>query len=240
MNTIPDINEPIRCQITPSTWVTIRVRIVESQLIPALSRIMGAKDPDENAILGLFLPLRALLVTENPDRTYAVLNDLGTIAPEASRSAAEYVIAFHVEFDPDRPDDESALRTLLALVEPVRQARTVKQYIKDAQRGSFDALAPLYAGNRVDPRKRVAASSMLPFGQLARSTFQRICRALVAPKKETKPKIEKKTDSSGSAAPAAIGSPNQQRHTRNDDRIPISSPAIDFQDLSNGEQGELF
>ena len=240
MTTVPDINEPLLCQVAPTTCVTIHIRIVETRLIPALSQIMETVDRKEEAILDLFLPLRALFLTENPDGTYAVLNDLRTIAPEASRSNARYAIAFHVEFDPDRPEDDAAFRTLFALVEPVRQARTVKQYIKDAQRGAFDVLAPLYAGNRVSPRKRVAASSMLPIDQLPRSTFQRICRALLAPKRDPRSKKNKETSTSRSAAPTSSSPPVQPRPTTREDRKSIEKPAIDFQNLSPGMQGELF
>ncbi|MCU7805630.1 MAG: hypothetical protein KZQ96_20780 [Candidatus Thiodiazotropha sp. (ex Lucinoma borealis)] len=231
MTTIPDINKAISCQILPSTWVTIRVLIVEKRLIPALSQVMGTIDDNEETTFGAFIPLRALFVTQNPDGTYAVLNDLRTISPEASHSTADYIITFLIEFDPDRPEDEAIVRTLLALIEPVRQTRTIQQYIKDAQRGAFDAIAPLYAGNRVNPRKRVAASSMLPTGQLARSTFQRIYKALLAPKRKPKAKGSNETGLGESAATNAINSQNQQQHTQKEDRQLVERPGV---------QGELF
>ena len=226
MHKIPKISEPIPGEFAPNTRVNIQVIIVEAGSIPALSELMGTDSSARESVLGVFFPLRALVITQNQD---------GTIAPEATRSTSKYVIAALARFENDGLPEESIIRTLLAKVDPVRQARTNLQYIKDAQRGAFDEFANLYAGDRVDPRKWVAASAMLPLAQLAKSTFQRILKALKAKKKK-----KRKGGQPESGASAIANSPNPDQPEKPKMANTDEDKSVDSKTTRLGDQRELF
>ena len=236
MKTITKITDPISCEIAPGVYAPVQIVVVEIKLIRGLSEITGSNNSVDRPPDGVFLPLRTLFVSRNSDDTFAVLSDLVAISPETARTTAKYVIAALIDSETIDPITESQIRTLLALVEPVRQSRTISQYTNDTQRGAFDELVKLYAGDKLDPRKWVATSLMLPKGQLVRPTFQRAIKALSLLK--TKPAAKKDEaaiseiepiDASDRDKPTKETTPACKQNQSNND--PVFEP---------GEQCELF
>ena len=166
--------------LLPGTQCLSRFAKLKVKQIPALDEIMGSGANPECSAQEPFTPLSTLVVTQNPDNTYAVLNDLELIAPEARRIASQHVWALVVQFNNSNARDEDLMRRHLAFVEPSRCARSHSEFVAATQRGVIDGLPELYVGDHVDPRGYVAVSAILPSGQLARSTFQRIRKSFLS------------------------------------------------------------
>ncbi|HNP63509.1 MAG TPA: hypothetical protein PKH39_06195 [Woeseiaceae bacterium] len=161
--------------------------IVPIHRIPAIDKIVSQHTDTTVATESVFLPSVRIVVTENTNGSFAVLNDLDLILPELTRiesSQIEVTVLDAKTLDPDS-DDEEAMRSFFVNVLPYRHLGNVAGIAEMSSEGLYDSLCRIYGSKRSEPGKFTAVSALFPNKQVAKSTFDRIVAELQEPSKKT-------------------------------------------------------
>ncbi len=200
-------NRTRRRALLPGIHVEGRHEIVDTSKIPALYAIMGSKAATDSIADDIFEPLMSLFLTKNQDDSFAVLNDLTLIEPEASRLTCKHTEAIVLRFADNQRRQEELLRTHLTCVMPARRAHSAKTFIKSAVRGAYDGLVELYADATLDVRGWLACKSLFPNGAFTKPTFQRIKKKTLGPNDQAF-SSKGKSDSTPTDKPDVPGEPS--------------------------------
>lgn len=161
--------------------------VVPIHRIPAIDKIVSQHTDTTAATESVFLPSVRIVVTENTNGSFAVLNDLNLILPELTRiqsNLIEVTVLDTGTLDPDS-DDEEAMRAFFLHVLPYRHIGSVSRIAKFSSKGLYNSLHRVYGSDRSEPGKFSAVSALFPNKQIAKSTFNRIVAERKKPSKKT-------------------------------------------------------
>jgi hypothetical protein len=180
-------------EVVPEIYAPGESETVAIEQVPALQKISCDRRPSDQAINSTFRPAREIYVTKNANGTFATLNNLLLIAPEACRITSSRVRVTVLDLSASSEEEIEEIRSYLLYVDPFRHVGSGPEIAELAYEGIYDSLGQRYGSERSVPGKFQATAALFPDNPLAKSTFDRVQAERKDPSKKTRRNVDNRT-----------------------------------------------